>query len=152
MTASIFASTLPTLTVSTAGSGFRMRKLPETQVSSKITMDQFKRKTNIVSVASDAFELAWNTSKRGRGDKKHLKRGRRFKIQAIKLHHNTRTIRTQTHPHLSIHFGRCEIATATHTNTESIPHICMGKQGRRNQASQELTRIIVGRITPTFSS
>ena len=50
---------------STAGSGFRMRTLPETQVSSKITMDQFKQKTNIVLVVSHSFELAWNISKQG---------------------------------------------------------------------------------------
>ena len=73
--------TLPTLTESIAC--FRTRKLPKTQVSLKITVvgELFKRKTIIVSVASDTFEFTWNISKRGRKDENILKRGRRFEIR-----------------------------------------------------------------------
>ena len=39
-------------------------------------------------MATDTFALTWNTGKRGRGDKKHLKRGRRFEMQSNITYHS----------------------------------------------------------------
>ena len=107
--------TLPTLTESIAC--FRTRKLPKTQVSLKITVvgESFKRKTIIVSVAPDTFEITWNINKRGRKDENILSEGDDSKYDQTITKHTD-------HSHTNAQFNSIRTSRHLdgHTNTETF--------------------------------
>ena len=148
--------TSPTLTGSIAC--VRTRKLPETQVSLKITVvgESSKRKTIINSAASDTFEFTWNISKRGRKDENILKRGRRFEIRSnnyiaygpfahertIQFNSDVATSRrTHKHGNIVLLFARANEGDGWKPTSDHLPcyYVFTHKDQIRN-------RIIVGRI------
>ena len=83
-----FAGRLPP-TESIAWSGFHMQKLAKHKSAEIWITDQIKQNTVFVSMATDTFELTWNISKQGRGDKKNLKQARQFEMQSNITYHST---------------------------------------------------------------
>ena len=85
-------------------------------------------------MATDTFALTWNVSKLGRGDKKHLKQGRRFGLQSsFYLPLKIRTTRiVYSNRNLQHHDG--------HTNAEtSLPIFCKSKQGKQIEGQHQVT-------------
>ena len=129
-----------------------MRKLSKRKSGEIRITDQIKRKTNFVSMATDTLKLTWNICKRGREDKKILKRERRLKIQSnIYLSFKIRTIRTWTHN--SIRDDATNRRPHKHGN---VLFICKGERGRRRIEDQHQVtyRIIMysleGAIYPVY--
>ena len=77
-------------------------------------------------MATDTFALTWDIVKRGRGDKKHLKWGRRFEMQSNMTYHSKYWPFAHEH---TIQFNS-DVSTATQTRKDPFI-ICTGKRGRR---------------------
>ena len=78
-------------------------------------------------------QFTWNISKRGREDKTHLKRGRRFEMQSNNTYHSKYGPFAR-----ELQFGRRDISTATQTRKHHFI-ICMGKRGRRIEDQHQVT-------------
>ena len=131
-----FAGRLPP-TESIAWSGFHMQKLAKHKSAEIWITDQIKQNTVFVSMATDTFELNWNISKQGRGDKKNLKQARQFEMQSNITYHS----KYGPFAH-AIQIERRDISTATQTRKHPFI-ICMGKRGRRTETNiRSLTMVL----------
>ena len=88
-------------------------------------------------MAIDTFALTWNIVKRGRGDKKYLKRGRRFEMQSNITYQSKYGPFTHKRT-IQFNSGSRDISMVTQIRKD--PYIiCMGKRGRGIEDQHQLT-------------